>query len=309
MSLISLLAIYSLIKQAPNGGKTTDSASGNDQSSKDSSKPPVSSHFSGAGAVGGGSATGGSGGADGGGHNNPPPTGQGDAPLTAWTEEEMAALMQAVLNGNLQVISELLRQGKWDAGHFLAFIRLMRDHGVHLLEATNLDGHTVLHLAALYGYTEVVQEILGSGVPAQPTDFAITPLHCGVCSGSREMVSLLLQAGADPNAVDLDGNTPLHWAVSNGHTDIVQLLLQYHANPVAINYSGMMPIQFTQFISFPGALIQLLCQYQTGPCAAVPATQQPEDIAQLEQALCRVQLDQNQPVSDDSDDNISVDSP
>ncbi len=123
MSLISLLAIYSLIKQAPNGGKTTDSASGNDQSSKDSSKPPVSSHFSGAGAVGGGSATGGSGGADGGGHNNPPPTGQGDAPLTAWTEEEMAALMQAVLNGNLQVISELLRQGKWDAGHFLAFIR------------------------------------------------------------------------------------------------------------------------------------------------------------------------------------------
>ena len=35
----------------------------------------------------------------------------------------------------------------------------------------------------------------------------------------------LLEAGADPNAKDLSGNTPLHYASSDGYTAVVEMLL------------------------------------------------------------------------------------
>ena len=43
--------------------------------------------------------------------------------------------------------------------------------------------------------------------------------------GKTELVSLLIDAGADINAVDEDGDTPLNWAASNGHSECVKLLL------------------------------------------------------------------------------------
>ncbi|MEW6242774.1 MAG: ankyrin repeat domain-containing protein [Bacillota bacterium] len=60
--------------------------------------------------------------------------------------------------------------------------------------------------------------------------FGRTPLMCVVSHGHRDTVKLLLEVGADINAVDIDGWTPLMFAVRDGTLDIVRLLIQSGAN-------------------------------------------------------------------------------
>ena len=57
-----------------------------------------------------------------------------------------------------------------------------------------------------------------------------TPLH--VLAGRPNVygAGLLLEEGADPNAVGDMGETPLHRAVSAGSEDMVRLLLRYDAD-------------------------------------------------------------------------------
>lgn len=50
-----------------------------------------------------------------------------------------------------------------------------------------------------------------------------------------ETVKLLLNAGADPNIVDSDGNNALHIAVYYNHLNIVKLLLRYGMNLIIKN--------------------------------------------------------------------------
>lgn len=58
-----------------------------------------------------------------------------------------------------------------------------------------------------------------------------TLLHYAAQHGKPEIVELLLQAGADINAITTDGSTPLAEAVENCHQQIASLLLEQGADP------------------------------------------------------------------------------
>ncbi len=58
-----------------------------------------------------------------------------------------------------------------------------------------------------------------------------TPLHILVGRPNRYAVRLLLENGADPNALGDMGETPLHKAVSMEEPDIVRMLLDGGADP------------------------------------------------------------------------------
>ena len=53
----------------------------------------------------------------------------------------------------------------------------------------------------------------------------MTPLHCAANYNSPEVVELLLEAKADPEAYDENYSTPLHLAATTGNKEIVLLLL------------------------------------------------------------------------------------
>ena len=53
-----------------------------------------------------------------------------------------------------------------------------------------------------------------------------TPLHFAARAGSADLVTLLLERGADLNAANFQQATPLHWAVLRNHHGVVELLLR-----------------------------------------------------------------------------------
>ncbi|XP_071396241.1 protein phosphatase 1 regulatory subunit 12C [Centroberyx affinis] len=74
----------------------------------------------------------------------------------------------------------------------------------------------------------------------------ITALHQACIDGSVEMVSFLLDQGANVNQVDSEGWTPLHVAASCGHLDIADFLLQQGASLSAVNCDGDVPLDIAE---------------------------------------------------------------
>lgn len=61
-------------------------------------------------------------------------------------------------------------------------------------------------------------------------EMELTALHHAVDAEQLSAAKALLQAKADPNAVDADGSTPLHYAITIGSVELVQLLVESGAD-------------------------------------------------------------------------------
>jgi ankyrin repeat protein len=51
-------------------------------------------------------------------------------------------------------------------------------------------------------------------------------LHIAAALGETDVARVLLDAGADPNALSRDGDAPLHYAAKGGHADVADLLVE-----------------------------------------------------------------------------------
>jgi ankyrin repeat protein len=94
-----------------------------------------------------------------------------------------------------------------------------------------------------------------------------SPLHVAANTGNKQITSLLLSAGSNPNAQDLRGYTPLHNAASRGHKEIVELLLEASAaiNPTARD--GSTPLMLAMKNRHQG--IEMLLKRRGGEVAKV----------------------------------------
>jgi len=140
-------------------------------------------------------------------------------------------------------------------------------------------GHTPLYYAVRYRQPQLVQELVANGAdvnkpinqnklpalhgalqvrshqllttllqcganPNQENEFGITPLHIAVSSGDIKVIKALVESGADINLADKQGNTPLHHAVKayKANAEVMRLLLSYGANIDSQNSKGMTPL-------------------------------------------------------------------
>lgn len=165
-----------------------------------------------------------------------------------------------------QSFAEAVEQG--DLTHVQSYV----DGGAKL-DAPCGSGRTPLQLAAWTGERQVIALLVKNGAnPNAPDEYGYTPLCCAAtrgdiptmaalvaagadvnwrdkagrtpledsvaCLGSVQSVRWLLDHGADPNAVPLDGWTALHQAAARGDTEIVKLLVSRGAHADIRNSSG-----------------------------------------------------------------------
>jgi ankyrin repeat protein len=73
-------------------------------------------------------------------------------------------------------------------------------------------------------------------------DRQCTPLHFAVQGNRADLVEMVLEVGADPNALDSDGDSPLTWAVLAGLEEMWTLLLNHGVEVDLPNLYGRTPL-------------------------------------------------------------------
>jgi len=186
-------------------------------------------------------------------------------------DEKRTALLLAVKGNFGEVATELVRNGanpntlyvdeEGDEHNLLMdaiiveneeFSLLLIDKGADLYAEDDHQVSTMLQ-ATHRGMEKVVKVLLEKhnampekkeGFVDGPSDEGITPLIAASSEGHSTIVPLLLNAGADVNAVDKDGTTALMAASARGHIECVEKLLETKADTNAQNVDGHTALMF-----------------------------------------------------------------
>ncbi|KAM4606887.1 uncharacterized protein O3C94_023100 [Discoglossus pictus] len=115
------------------------------------------------------------------------------------------------------------------------------------------DGRTALRAAAWGGHEGPVKALLKAGAQADLTDSeGRTPLMAAAYMGHRAVAELLLKAGAEVNKFDSERRTALAVAclcvpAGREYPDLISLLLEHGANPELQDIDGMTPLLVAAF--------------------------------------------------------------
>ena len=110
-----------------------------------------------------------------------------------------------------------------------AQVRLLVANGAEV-NAAHGDGMTGLHWAAENGNPEIASILLESGADVEAVTRlgAYRPLHLAARRGNASVIQLLLDASADPETESATGGvTPLHFAAASGKAASVQALMDH----------------------------------------------------------------------------------
>ena len=114
-------------------------------------------------------------------------------------------------------------------------------------------GDTALHVASAALHLGIVETLGSRGAEVRARNRrGAEPLHYAAdggpgledrdSDGQRDVISYLIEAGADPNATDKSGVAPLHRAVRNRCSAAVSILIDKGADPMRMNKSGSTPL-------------------------------------------------------------------
>ena len=99
----------------------------------------------------------------------------------------------------------------------------------------NYEDGTLLHVAAERGHIAAARLLIETYpyMLSAEDDRRNTPLHIAANAGYAEMVTFLIDSGANPALKNKENRTPLYLAQKQSHPDVIEILQAYHeANPL-----------------------------------------------------------------------------
>ncbi|KAK0399715.1 hypothetical protein QR680_003175 [Steinernema hermaphroditum] len=162
------------------------------------------------------------------------------------------ALHLACRNGHEQIVRLLLRK------------ITDKEERQKYVELTNSEENNCLHLAALKGHIDVVNEIFNSDVNINVNvtrKDRVTLLHLAAAKGSYTLCEKLIEQGAIVSAEDIDRRTPLDYAAYNNRDTIIEFLLQQQG----VNIECRTKDLFTPFLTAVSEnhqeAVEVLCKH------------------------------------------------
>ena len=105
-----------------------------------------------------------------------------------------------------------------------------------ILNGVEINAQNRVCYAVFQNMATIVTILLQNGADPNVKDSILsTPLHIAALYGFLEMVKMLVAKNAEINANDIFGYTPLHQAAMEGHDLVLGILLQNDAN-ISSNY-------------------------------------------------------------------------
>lgn len=113
-----------------------------------------------------------------------------------------------------------------------------------LLESKNDAGLTPLNLAAYIGQMEIITFLLDKGADIFTGDNeGSMPIHNAAANGQKEVVEFLVnEKGIDVNVIDDNDVTPLHFAAGSGNIEMVRFLISKGVDINARSNIGGIPL-------------------------------------------------------------------
>jgi ankyrin repeat protein len=157
---------------------------------------------------------------------------------------ESSEIFEAIAAGNLDRVRTLIAEDSALAGARDAqalhtadggrlVVQELVDGDAALTLAFSPDGFTALHLTAFFGHPDIARLLVERGADTNAVarnPMQVMPLHSAAAARQLEIAELLVDHGADVNASQERGFTPLHEAAQNGDVELARLLLERGAD-------------------------------------------------------------------------------
>ncbi|KAG8529665.1 uncharacterized protein KY384_005146 [Bacidia gigantensis] len=166
-------------------------------------------------------------------------------------------LFHAVHNGHTDVVSQLLQGGadvntQDDEGLTALWYALWMNNKQRRLEVArlliekgakfhaNVDGVTLLMMAARKGFDDIVSLFLDHGADINATGIhGISALHAAAYKGELAIISILVSKGCNLNMKSIFGETPLNIAIRRASNEITEYLVKAGASLFVVDMYGM----------------------------------------------------------------------
>lgn len=163
-------------------------------------------------------------------------------------------------------IAALIRDGRKE------LLRNALDTYPNLVDYTDINGRTWMHLAAEYGVIGCVDVLRDVGCPVTATDvMGETPLHRALGRGREDMALHLLSVKADPNAASIYDVTPAHLAAALSNT-MLAAVIQSGGNPSTKDRFGRGVKEWADLAAHQAALAALEVHAANAPTRDDEAT-------------------------------------
>ncbi|XWS11163.1 hypothetical protein CRYUN_Cryun38cG0060100 [Craigia yunnanensis] len=139
--------------------------------------------------------------------------------------------------------------------------KILADFEPDILRNRSIQENTALHIAARFGHTKLVEEIIKRKpfLVLSTNHKGETPVHNASRAGHENIVSIFIDSLKDFSNIyiarirDMYGNTPLHGAVKNKHSTVVWALAQQDLQSLElVNDAGESPLSIAIDLRYVG---------------------------------------------------------